>query len=126
MFSKLIIGQNNKLAALFISEILKEEFDKILNDGMQWSSSEIVNFKQFKSNETLTLNKPINLYLEMGTPVYWSSIPLLEISLFYVFTNRSISVYFNEPEYNLIDFNGTTLRNIILNYIDSWKLMNLK
>lgn len=126
MFSKLIIDQNNKSPALFISEILKEEFDKILNDGMQWSSSEIVNFKQFKSNEIFTSNEQLNLYLEMGTPVYWSSIPLLEISLFYVFTNRPISVYFNEPEYNLIDFNGTTLRNIILNYIDSWKLMNLK
>ena len=31
MFSKLIIGQN-KIMILFISEILKEECDKILND----------------------------------------------------------------------------------------------
>lgn len=96
MFSKLIISQNNKLAALFISKILKEEFDEILNDGdgQRWGSSEIINFKPFKSNE--------------------------------IFTARPISVYFAEPEYNLIDLNGTTLRNIILNYIDSWKLMNLK
>lgn len=126
MFSKLVIGQNNKLTALFVSNILKEEFDEILSDGRRWSSSEIINFKQFKSNEVLIPNKPTNLYLAMGTPVYWPSISLLEITLFYAFTNRPISVYFNEPEYNLIDFNGTTLRNIILNYIDSWKLMNLK
>lgn len=64
--------------------------------------------------------------MAMGTPVYWPSIPLLEMTLFYAFTTRPISVYFAEPEYNLIDLNGATLRNIILNYIDSWKLMNLK
>jgi len=126
MIPKLVIGQDNKLAALFISEILKEEFDEILNDGRQWGSSEVVKFKPFKSNEVFASNEQLNLYLAMGTPVYWSSIPLLEISLFYAFTNRPISVYFNEPEYNLIDFNGITLRNIILNYIGSWKLMNLK
>lgn len=56
MFSKLIIGQNNELAALFISKILKEEFDEILNDGdgQRWGSSEIINFKPFKSNEIFT------------------------------------------------------------------------
>ncbi len=128
MIPKLVIGQNNKLTALFISEILKEGFDKILSDGQgqRWSSSEIVNFKPFKSNEVLIPNRPLNLYLAIGTSVYWSTINFLEINLFYKFTNRPILSCFNDSEYNIIDFNGTTLKDIILNFINSWKLMNLK
>lgn len=52
--------------------------------------------------------------------------PFLETTLFYSFTNRPISSYFNNSEHNIIDFNGITLKDIILNYINSWKLMNLK
>lgn len=64
--------------------------------------------------------------MAMGTSVYWPNIPLLEITLFYAFTTRPISVYFAEPEYNIIDFNGIILKDIILNYINTWKLINLK
>lgn len=126
MIPKLVIGQSNKLTALFVSDILKEEFDEILNNERRWSLSEIVNFKPFKSNEILALNKPINLYLAMGTPIHWLSSHFWEITLFYDFTNRPISSCFNNSEYAIIDFNGTTLRDIILNFINSWKLMNLK
>lgn len=128
MIPKLVIGQNIKLTALFVSDILKEEFNEILSDGQgqRWGSSEIVNFKPFKSNEILAPNKSINLYLAMGTSIYWSSIPFLEITLFYEFTNRHISSCFNDSEYTVINFNGTTLKDIILNFINSWKLMNLK
>lgn len=128
MIPKLVIGQNNKLMALFVSDISQEEFNEILNDGQgqRWGSSEIVNFKPFKSKEIVNPNKLINLYLAMGIPFYWSSISYLEITLFYEFTNRPISSCFNDSEYNIIDFNGTTLKNIISNYLNSWKLMNLK
>lgn len=127
MIPKLVIGQN-KIMILFISEILKEECDKILNDVWRLGSSEIeiIKFKQFKNNEVFIPNKLLNLYLAIGTPDYWSSVPFLETTLFYSFTNRPISSYFNNSEYNIIDFNGITLKDIILNYINSWKLMNLK
>ena len=121
MIPKLVIGQN-KIMFLFISEILKEECDKILNDVWRLDSSEIkiIKFKPFKNNEIFIPNKLPNLFLAMGTT------PFLETTLFYSFTNRPISLYFNNSEYNIIDFNGITLKDIILNYINSWKLMNLK
>lgn len=127
MIPKLVIDQN-KIMILFISEILKEECDKILNDVWRLGSSEIeiIKFKQFKNNEVFIPNKLLNLYLAIGAPDYWSSVPFLETTLFYSFTNRPISSYFNNSEYNIIDFNGITLKDIILNYINSWKLMNLK
>lgn len=127
MIPKLVIDQN-KIMILFISEILKEECDKILNDVWRLGSSEIeiIKFKQFKNNEVFIPNKLLNLYLTIGAPDYWSSVPFLETTLFYSFTNRPISLYFNNSEYNIIDFNGITLKDIILNYINSWKLMNLK
>lgn len=127
MIPKLVIGQN-KIMFLFISEILKEECDKILNDVWRLDSSEIkiIKFKPFKNNEVFIPNKLLNLYLAIGAPDYWSSVPFLETTLFYSFTNRPISSYFNNSEYNIIDFNGITLKDIILNYINSWKLMNLK
>lgn len=127
MIPKLVIDQN-KIMILFISEILKEECDKILNDVWRLGSSEIeiIKFKQFKNNEVFIPNKLLNLYLAIGAPDYWSSVPFLETTLFYSFTNRPISLYFNNSEYNIIDFNGITLKDIILNYINSWKLMNLK
>lgn len=52
MFSKLIISQNNKLAALFISKILKEEFDEILNDG-DGNISLLAKHSSFRNNFVL-------------------------------------------------------------------------